>query len=92
MEAETVKSELNNIFAQIQTLPESEQTDLLKYIIARASGAKPSARRKPAQQDFIDKLNAARRENGVSDETRAKLSQKSKAAWAKRKQQADAAD
>lgn len=82
---ETLRKQATVLLAAIKILPEPDRTILLREFRARFAAAIETPTRRAASAANITRVNETRREYGVSDETRAKLSASSKAAWARKK-------
>lgn len=92
MTVDTLRHQAANLISEIKTLPDIEQRNtLLREIRAKCAGSIISDLTTSVSKSNMHTMQEARKANGVSDETRAKLSERTKASWAKRKQQADVA-
>lgn len=85
MTTELLREQANSLIDSIKALPEPERSTLLREVKARCAGSVASDKRSTTRQANIQALNAARKAQGVSDETRAKLREKAQATWAKRR-------
>lgn len=78
------------LLSDIKELPEPDRTILLREVRASAAASIDSPRRSAASAANIARVNEARQEYGVSEETRARLSASQKAAWSRRKAEQEA--
>ena len=86
---ETLRKQANVLLAAIKALPEPDRTTLLREFRARFAASIETPTRRAASAANMNRVNETRREYGVSEETRAKLSASRKAAWARKKSETD---
>ena len=89
---DSLRQEWDSLLVAIKALPEPERTVLLREVRARAAAAIETPKRNAASVANMTRINETRREYGVSEETRARLSAAQKAAWARKKAQVESSE
>ncbi len=86
---EALRRRVDILLADVKNLPEPDRTMLLREVRARFAASIETPTRRAASSANMTRINEAREKYGISEETRAKLSDARKAAWARKKAQAN---